>query len=81
VSFELGCLFVSKPNSSKFARNSGSQAVPVPSRFGAASLFFNAVAENCIDFLGQRSAVPFGSALKETLHGRFDFANDDLSEH
>jgi hypothetical protein len=80
VPFKLSNLFFGESDSSKFARNGCSQALWVTSRFAAASLCFDTVAEDRTDFLTERATVPLGTTLKECLHGGVDFANDNLSE-
>ena len=69
-----------KPNFSKFSRDKRSQTLPVSGRLCGAPFCLDAVAEDRTDFFGECAAMPYRSTLKESRHGRFDVANDNLSE-
>jgi len=80
MTVKLGRLLARKAYSSKFVCNKCSQTFRVTNTRCAVSLRSNGVAEDCMDFLRQRAAVPYGSTLKKNFHGRVGFANDNLSE-
>jgi hypothetical protein len=80
VPFKFGGFLAGKTDSSKSLRNMCSQTSRLAARGTAAPLSLDAVAEDCTDFIRQFAAVPFGSTSKESLHGTFDVANNDLSE-